>query len=170
MREVVGDLWTWDDGNVVARVITTNGSINKAGEAVMGRGVAKQATERFPGIQKWLAGELERFGNYVHAVAPNPSKGRPFWLVTFPVKREWGDDADPYLIQRSAQELHLWVLGMLDDGGTIAMPRPGCGNGNLDWSQVKPLLESILGQPVLFNAEEEPRSISDRFVFVENRP
>ena len=44
MKEIVGDLWhEHAEGNVVA--ITTNGSVNKVGRAVMLRGCARQAPE-----------------------------------------------------------------------------------------------------------------------------
>ena len=31
----------------------------------------------------------------------------------------------------------------LKPGATIVIPRPGCGNGRLDWPVVRPLLESL---------------------------
>lgn len=171
MREVVGDLWTWDDppGSVVARVITTNGTVKKDGTAVMGAGVAEQAVELFgDGLPKWLGAQIAEFGNHMHAARPSPS--RPYWLLTLPVKKEWRNKADIGLIVQSAQQLHLWVLAMLDGGGTIVLPRPGCGNGGLKWDIVKPVLAPILDQPVRFKTDAEPVSIGDRFVVVENQP
>jgi len=42
MKEVIGNIWNYyNKGNWI--VITTNGTIKKNGEAVMGRGVALEA-------------------------------------------------------------------------------------------------------------------------------
>jgi O-acetyl-ADP-ribose deacetylase (regulator of RNase III) len=64
-------------------------------------------------------------------------------IVSFPVKHQWFDEkADIFLIRRSAKQ--LVDLANMTNWQTIAMPRPGCGNGGLDWEDVKPVIESIL--------------------------
>ncbi len=177
MREVAGDLWTWDDppGSVVARVITTNGFVTKDGKAVLGRGVAAQAVERFGDALKVKLGEyLSRWGNHVHAFPPNRAQGRTYWLITFPVKPPmrgtvpgFKAPAEIGIIQRSASQLVAFTLGMLGDGGTVVLPRPGCGCGGLGWNEVEPILRPILDQPVYFHEEKVEASIGDRFVVIE---
>ena len=65
----------------------------------------------------------------------------PFHLVAFPVKRHWRDPADPSLIVKSAFQL----VELTDREGwrNVALPRPGCGNGRLDWEVVRPLLNLL---------------------------
>jgi len=131
MREVTGNLW---DYPADWRVIPTNGFIKQNGAAVMGRGLARQATERFPGLANYLGHLLCAEGNHVH---PLPE----FGLITFPVKHNWWEQASLELIERSVKELKLLFVG-----GTqvsISLPRVGCGNGRLSWDDVKPLLEGL---------------------------
>ena len=56
-------------------------------------------------------------------------------IITLPVKHHWEDIADINLLCRST----LRVLTIAEGLGlqTVAMPRPGCGNGHLSWEDVK---------------------------------
>ena len=62
-------------------------------------------------------------------------------LVSFPVKHNWFENADIKLIEQSANQ--LVKLADNNNWNKILIPRPGCGNGNLKWSNVKPVLETI---------------------------
>lgn len=132
MREATGDLWTYPAD---VRVITTNGSIRKDGTAVMGRGVALQAKSRYHGIENDLGAALAISGNRVHWLNEE--------IVSFPVKHHWMLKADIDLIERSARQL-VELADTKDAWRTIVMPRPGCGNGGLDWKDVKPVIAPIL--------------------------
>lgn len=132
MLEPVGDLWTtpadW-------RVITTNGDVKKNGAAVMGRGCALEAKTRFVGIDHYLGRMIQQFGNHVYFLEAG--------LLSFPVKHHWQDRADIELIRRSATELRYFLdIGHIS--GRILLPRPGCGNGGLNWTGVKPVIAPIL--------------------------
>jgi len=48
MREVTGNLWTYRPAGI--RVITTNGTIKASGEAVMGKGCAREAVVKEFGV------------------------------------------------------------------------------------------------------------------------
>jgi len=63
-------------------------------------------------------------------------------IFTFPTKHNWWEPADSQLIIASAKLLmqHLDKFGIAE----IAIPRPGVGNGQLKWTDVKPLLQDIL--------------------------
>lgn len=151
MLETKGNLW---DSFLDATVITTNGFIKKNGECVMGRGCAKEAAEFNSGLPKMLGDKIKRDGNHVHFFGFNYGvdlQYEPFNLITFPVKHNWYEKADIELIERSAKEL----VEMIDsfDGSenvdyieinSVAMPRPGCGNGQLNWDDVRPILEKYL--------------------------
>lgn len=139
MREATGNLWELvQPGD--ALVITTNGDVNKRGWAVMGRGIALEAAKAFEGVglKERLGWMLKTGGNHVYPI----SVPAPFSLVTMPVKHHWHEEADPSLIAKSAAELA--VLAGKKGWTTIWMPRPGCGNGRLQWSDVRPLIEGIL--------------------------
>lgn len=136
MREDTGNLWTYPADAIV---ITTNGTIKKNGEAVLGRGCAKEASELFPHLAFLLGNSLKVSGNksfhyYLKGIH----------LLTMPVKHNWWEKADIGLIEKSAYELISHVDGW--DFNTVIMPRAGAGNGKLDWAaEVKPILDKILG-------------------------
>ncbi len=138
MKEVTGDIWSYP---ARIRCITTNGDINKAGLAVMGRGVALQATQRWPHIRKTLATYLLADGNKVHNLGAFSVGSGDILIYSFPVKHHWHEKADVSLIVQSAQEL-VEIVGSYSD--PIVLPKPGCGNGQLDWIMVKPWIEDIL--------------------------
>lgn len=132
MLETTGNLWTT---SADWRVITTNGDVKTNGACVMGRGCALEARERFPGIDHVLGRMITGLGNHVHILKAG--------LLSFPVKHHWRDPADVNLIRQSAIELlDLHNSGQI--GGRVLLPRPGCGNGGLNWTEVKPVLEAIL--------------------------
>ena len=132
MIEVRGNIWDYPS-NVIC--ITTNGITRKDGAAVMGRGVAHQAKTRYPGIEYQLGRLLNEEGNHVWFIF----KGKLF--LTFPVKHHWKEKADLKLIARSVLEFNEAIRGL--DDLIFVLPRPGCGNGQLSWHDVKPLLSSL---------------------------
>lgn len=149
MIERGGDLWDFHAiGAWVA--ITTNGIVRQDGTAVMGRGVAYEAAQRYPWLARSFGLRLRDGGNHVHA----------FWdirLFTFPVKAHWRDRADLGLIEQSASELVDFVADLERFRGPqrVYLVRPGCGNGGLRWAEVQPRLAPIL---------------DDRFIVVERPP
>ena len=132
MKEVFGDLWEFD--GIIA--ITTNGFVKRDGTSVMGRGCAKQATIKFPGLPHKLGTRISNEGNHVFYFPEHR-------LITFPVKHTWWEAADLGLIERSAREL-LKMIEVKKIKEAVYLPRPGCGNGRLKWEGVKKLLSPIL--------------------------
>jgi len=131
MKEAQIELWDVTNG---WKVITTNGSVNKKGLAVMGRGCALEAATRIPMLPKFLAMVLEKTGNKVYVWDYN--------IITFPVKHKWNEKADLELIKKSAEEL-VEIANTLSMA-KVYLPRPGCGYGYLAWEIVKKELEPIL--------------------------
>lgn len=127
MIEVIGNMWNFPANKFL---ITTNGTIKSNGELVMGRGCALQAKNQYPNLAKDLGELIRAKGNHVHQVP------RYYSLITFPVKYNWYEKADLKLIRRSCLEFQQ----IIDPELVYVMPRPGCGNGKLDWNEVKPLL------------------------------
>jgi hypothetical protein len=130
--EVAGNLWDFHkQGHWVA--ITTNGCRTHTGEAVMGRGVALQAKQRFPALPAVLGTRLQAAGNRVYVF--------PEWhVITFPTKHDWKDQSDLHLIRVSAAELASAMASFQ----VVYLPRPGCANGGLLWKNVKPVIEPLL--------------------------
>ena len=138
MKEVNGDLW---DASADVIVITTNGATRKDGAAIMGRGVALQAKSRYPGIEHVLGRLIRENGNHVNLITGNTPK-----IVSFPVKHHWREKADLKLINQSVLEL-VWLTDRLSGLAglhTVALPRPGCGNGRLRWEDVRSIIRPVL--------------------------
>lgn len=114
-------------------VITTNGTVKRGGACVMGRGIAKEAKDRYPGLDMSIGHTIITQGNHVHMIGD---------LCTFPVKHMYWDRADLELIKRSAEELSKIALENPDT--LFILPRPGCGNGGRTWEEVCPIIEPIL--------------------------
>jgi hypothetical protein len=139
MREAVGDLWDFHaTGAWVA--ITTNGVVKRDKTLVMGRGCAQEAATRFPGVPGRLGELVQYYGNHVCALKESK-------IVSFPVKHHWRDLADLELIARSAKELLVTLQSFLIR--KIYLPRPGCGNGGLQWTDVRAVLKPILDDQVI---------------------
>ena len=143
MQEVIGDLWDYQGRAVLA--LTTNGSLSRDQRAILGRGCARQAGERFPDLAERLGALLHERGNHVHELGDN--------LVSFPVEETAWSLPDPRLIRRSAQELRA----LADRAGykLILVPRPGCGYGGLSWPEVRPLLADLFDERFLVIAAPE---------------
>lgn len=154
MKEITGDIWDYHkQGHWI--VITTNGYVKEDGSAMMDRGVALQAKQRFPALPIEL-------GEMLNAYRLQVTWFPKYKIITFPVKHSWWESANLQLIRRSCIELQgslecseVLCQEASGNGGTkVYMVRPGCGNGQLDWVDVKPILEKYL---------------DDRFVVVERR-
>ena len=143
MIEVTGNLWTYPAD---FRVITTNGTVRVDGCCVMGRGCAKEAKELYPGLARLLGKRIKERGNIVHYFDQDDLGyvAEPIGLFTFPVKHVWHERADPDLIRQSVDQLRPAILRAIGTGfDRFVMPRPGCGNGQLTWEKVRPLLVDL---------------------------
>jgi hypothetical protein len=129
MKTAKGDLWKYPAD---WRIIFTNGFVKNNGEAVMGRGTAWQAKTRYPELALRFGQFLKNHGNHVGIF-------EDIKLLTMPTKHHWIDDSDLILIKQSCIE-----LVSLPYKETFVMGLPGCGNGKLDWSEVRLVIEPIL--------------------------
>jgi len=135
MHEIVGDLWQeHSQGAVVA--ITTNGTLNRSGEALLLRGCAREASGRYYDLSQTLGALIQQHGHHVFDL------GRR--LVSFPVEENPYQIADLTLIERSCQEL----VALADYKGwqRVVVPRPGCGGGGLPWGDVRPILQKYFDE------------------------
>ena len=148
MKEIKGNLF---DQKVDVVCITTNGSIKQDGRAIMGCGIAKQAAELFPELPLILGEKLQTFGNYLHYLKYYEDRG--YTVCAFPVKNSWQDTkADLKLIEQSCKDLVESTMPEV----IVALVRPGCGVGNLNWqTEVKPLLEKYLDDRFIIVSPED---------------
>lgn len=162
MIEITGKLF---EQVADAFCITTNGFITARGNAVMGKGCAKEAAEYYPRLPALLGSMMKKLGNVPMVVL---AKGEEC-LCTFPVKPVtgicnekktnvvkhmrsefkpgdivpgWACVADIELIKESAQK--LVILATMNQWKKVIVPRPGCGCGELKWEEVKQVLAPIL--------------------------
>lgn len=148
MKEITGDIWDFHKKGYWI-VITTNGNVRANGEAVMGKGIALQAKQKFPDLPKALGQSIRFCGNVVRILGQPPFLD--YRIVSFPTKHNWWEKADPSLIEEGCKTLSTTWPKDKD----LYMVRPGCSNGQLDWKDVKPILEKYL---------------DDRFAVVEREP
>lgn len=163
MNNVYGDLFEQIGFDAIC--ITTNGFIKKNGDAVMGKGCAARAKREWPGIDKKLGENIILSGNvpsFLH-------KAKAYDVLSFPVKPRtiicnndrsnvvthmrtqfspgshvpgWAAIANIKIIENSAKNLVKFANQY--EYKKIALPRPGCGAGELEWENVKPILSNIL--------------------------
>ena len=141
MRSERGSIWAYEKTHVL--VIPTNiGWRTKTQANVMGRGLALQAAKKYPDFQLWFGKECAARG------AETPVLLYPDGpLIAFPVKPlnvsaphlSWQSRANLQLINRSAKQ-----LAELKVDRPVAVSMVGCGNGGLDMSEVRPILDRHL--------------------------
>jgi O-acetyl-ADP-ribose deacetylase (regulator of RNase III) len=127
------DLW---EVEADVRCITTNGTVTYKGENIMGGGCAREAAERYPNLPRVYGHMIEQYGNHVYLM---PTK---IPLVMFPTKPQIWESASLELVLGSCAE--LLALSVLYGWERVALPRPGCGLGGLDWNEVGPIVADIL--------------------------
>lgn len=109
---------------------------------VMGKGVAKGFKSRFPEMfqeyRRLCEAEDLRIGT-LHLW-----RGPDKWVMNFPTKTTWRKPSRLEYVERGLSKfVEVYEsLGIT----SISLPPLGCGNGNLDWIDVKPLMERYLRQ------------------------
>ncbi len=138
MIEKPGNIWK---SNADVICIPTNSDINMMGELIMERGVALEVTEFNSNVSFYFAKHVERRGNTpcLFRTDINPN------FCSLPIKHKCRDNPELSLIKRS---IELMIAIMDTDKKNflrIALPRPGCEHGELDWeNEVKPVIEPLL--------------------------
>jgi len=147
MLQRKGNLWTLQAD---ARCVTTNGIVRKDGLAVMGKGSAEEARHRFPGVDAYLGTLLTDYGNHVFPIqeVQDTRLGYDWTLLSFPTKEHWREKSDLELIRRSCGEL-MDEADRTPAWQTILLPRPGCGQGGLDWPDVRRIITPLLDDRVV---------------------
>jgi O-acetyl-ADP-ribose deacetylase (regulator of RNase III) len=131
---------TYGKGNLlVAEADALVNAVNTVG--VMGKGIALQFRHSFPDNYAaygaaCAAGQVRIGTMFVH---DTQQPGSRRYLINFPTKRHWRSRSRLPDIEAGLRDL---VRVIRERGITsIAIPALGCGNGGLDWEEVRPLIE-----------------------------
>jgi O-acetyl-ADP-ribose deacetylase (regulator of RNase III) len=133
------------EGNLLeAEVEAVVNTVNTVG--VMGKGIALMFKEAFPeNFRQYQAavkrGEVE-IGRMFVVERPTLAGG-PRWIINFPTKRDWRGRSRLEWVEAGLEDLRRVVVGL--GIRSIAVPPLGCGNGGLDWAEVRPRIERALG-------------------------
>lgn len=118
-------------------------TVNTVG--VMGKGVALQFKQAFPdnyaAYRAACARDEVQLGRMF--IFDRETLEKPRYIVNFPTKRHWKGKSRIEDIEAGLSDLHRVVVDL--EIQSIALPAVGCGNGGLDWRDIKPLIEAYLG-------------------------
>jgi len=109
---------------------------------VMGKGIALEFKKREPAM-------FEAYSRICADKKLKPGtlwlwKESPQWVLNFPTKLHW---KNPSRLEWIESGLQKFVDRHTDLGiREISFPRLGCGNGGLDWDDVRPLMERYLSE------------------------
>lgn len=109
---------------------------------VMGKGLAHAFKQREPDMFKAYKRVCDR-----GALIPGTLwlwRGSGSWVLNFPTKLHW---RNPSRIDWIEQGLEKFVGAYTEQGiAEVSFPRLGCGNGNLEWDDVRPVMEHYLSK------------------------
>lgn len=120
-------------------------TVNTVG--IMGRGIALQFKQAYPAMfrdyeRACKAGEL-KLGK-VQVFDLGGLVGGPRWIINFPTKGHWRADSRMADIEAGLKDLVAAIRKLRIR--SIAIPPLGCGNGGLDWNEVRPRIEAALAE------------------------
>lgn len=119
-------------------------AVNTVG--VMGKGIALQFKKAFPEnfkvYEKACKNGQLKLGEML--VVPVPQLTGTKYIINFPTKAHWRADSKIESIETGLPALiaEVKTRGIR----SIAVPALGCGNGGLEWSQVKPLIVAAFSE------------------------
>jgi O-acetyl-ADP-ribose deacetylase (regulator of RNase III) len=136
MRFVQGNLL---ESKVEALVNT----VNTVG--VMGKGIALMFKEAFPANFLAYEDACKRKNVKIGRmfVTENRAFEGPRWIINFPTKKHWRQPSKLEWIVEGLKDLRRVIQE--HQIRSIALPPLGSGNGGLDWHDVRPEIERILG-------------------------
>ena len=115
-------------------------TVNEVG--VMGKGVALQFREAFPvSAREYITAARRKQVRVGHVmVTRNQSLNGPRWIIHFPTKRHWRHPSRLVWVKEGLKDLVRVIKE--EDIRSIALPPLGCGNGGLNWSDVRGEIEA----------------------------
>jgi len=112
---------------------------------VMGKGIALQVKQRWPEVDRAYRAASKRGEvtlGHMHLVERGGLGDGPRFVINFPTKDHWRSRSKLSDIEAGLVDLRTTIekLGLR----SIAIPPLGCGNGGLDWADVRPLIDAAL--------------------------
>lgn len=114
-------------------------------EGVMGKGIALQFKKKFPEMYEAYraACEAGEVGPGRMHVFEQRGSLNPRYIFNFPTKRHWRSPS-------RMEDIHTGFAALKEEiekrgVRSVALPSLGCGNGGLAWRDVRPAIESALG-------------------------
>ena len=135
---------TFRKGNLLeAPVEALVNTVNTVG--VMGKGIALMFKEAFPQNFRAYEDACKRKEIRVGHMFVTESQrfDGPKWIINFPSKKHWRQPSKLEWITEGLTDL----VRVINEKGiqSVALPPLGCGNGGLDWADVRPEIERALG-------------------------
>ena len=113
---------------------------------VMGKGIALQFKQAYPDNFRAYSKACQKGEVQLGKTFTVPTNGliNPKYIINFPTKHHWREKSKIHNIEKGLAELvaEIQRLGIR----SIAVPPLGCGNGGLNWGEVKPLIEAAFSQ------------------------
>lgn len=134
---------TYRQGNLLeAEVEAVVNTVNTVG--VMGKGIALMFKERYPENYKIYAdackvGDVQLGKMFV---TESGELTGPKFIINFPTKKHWRYPSKAEWIASGLEDLKKVIAEKKIT--SIALPPLGCGNGGLEWNQVKSLIEQAV--------------------------
>lgn len=128
---VKGDIFT-SPAKLIVNTVNTVG--------VMGKGVALEYKNRYPEMFRMYKELCDTKRLDVGKLAL--WKGESKWVLLFPTKKHWRNPSKLEYVESGLRKFaDNWdSIGV----NSVAFPRLGCGNGGLNWDEVRPLMEKYL--------------------------
>jgi len=160
-----GDLLQQNDVDAIVNTVNCVG--------VMGKGIALQFKKKWPGNFKEYAtackDNIIKIGK-MH-VYETDNMFLPKYIINFPTKNHWKEKSKIKYIQEGLDDLIIQIKKYHIN--SIAIPPLGCGNGGLNWQEIKLLIEEKFKQlpevkVILFEPNE--KFYTRDFVPLQTRP
>lgn len=131
IRYIEGDIFK-SPAQVLVNTVNTVG--------VMGKGIALEFKKRYPDMFETYREACEKrrlkTGSLILCYEPD------HWVLLFPTKEHW---RNPSRLDYIESGLSKFCRTYAEKGiSSIAFPRLGCGNGELNWTDVQPIMEKYL--------------------------
>jgi O-acetyl-ADP-ribose deacetylase (regulator of RNase III) len=121
-----------DHADVLVNTVNTEG--------VMGKGIALAFKKAFPGNFKHYEQVVkEGHASVGKVILFRTGLTHPKYIVNFPTKKHWRHPSKMEYVEAGLQDL-VEQLEAITDARSIALPPLGCGNGKLNWAEVKPVM------------------------------
>lgn len=153
-------------GNLLeAKVEAVVNTVNTVG--VMGKGIALMFKDAYPKNYKAYKEACKRGLVEVGTmfVTETGDLVGPRWIINFPTKKHWRQRTKMAWITEGLNDLKRVIVEK--NIRSIAVPPLGCGNGGLNWSDVRPAIDEVLSslngvESIVYEPTSEYQNVAKR--------